>query len=52
MKEVKPEGGGRAEFEYIPAWFPGARLKRSALISQRSTAQWVDAPFQYVTKNM
>ncbi|KAF8134906.1 cytochrome P450 [Boletus edulis] len=56
MKEVKPEVAAVPSvfpfIEYIPAWFPGARLKCSALISQRSTAQWVDAPFQYVTKNM
>ena len=38
--------------QYIPAWFPGAQLKRSALTSQRSTAKWVDAPFQHVVKNM
>ncbi|KAG9315181.1 cytochrome P450 [Chiua virens] len=56
MKEVKPEVAAVLNvfpiLEHIPAWFPGARLKRSALLSRRCITRWVDAPFQHVVKNM
>ncbi|KIJ18530.1 hypothetical protein PAXINDRAFT_70972, partial [Paxillus involutus ATCC 200175] len=38
--------------KHLPPWFPGASFKRSALISQKCTAEWVEAPFQYVKRSM
>ncbi|KAI6001137.1 cytochrome P450 [Pisolithus marmoratus] len=37
---------------YVPSWFPGASFKRTALRSQKYAGDMVDAPFQFVEKNM
>ncbi|KAH0828054.1 cytochrome P450, partial [Lanmaoa asiatica] len=56
VKEMRPEVTALiAAFpllKYLPSWFPGASFKRSALISRKSIAEWVEAPFEYVKKNM
>ncbi|KAF9223646.1 cytochrome P450 [Gyrodon lividus] len=56
MKEVRPEAAAVINafpfLKHLPPWFPGARFKRSALISQECSAKWVEAPFQYVKHNM
>lgn len=38
--------------KHIPEWFPGASFKRSAIITRKSIAEWVEAPFEYVKKSM
>ncbi|KIJ66855.1 hypothetical protein HYDPIDRAFT_108787 [Hydnomerulius pinastri MD-312] len=56
MKEVRPEVaaviGAFPFLKHLPPWFPGARFKRSALISQECSAKFVEAPFQHVKRHM
>ncbi|KAF9243525.1 cytochrome P450 [Melanogaster broomeanus] len=56
MKEVRPEVaaviGAFPFLKHLPPWFPGARFKRNALISQECAAKWIETPFQHVKKNM
>ncbi|KIJ68050.1 hypothetical protein HYDPIDRAFT_83068 [Hydnomerulius pinastri MD-312] len=56
VKAVRPEVAAViATFpflKHLPPWFPGAKFKRSALLSRKYIAEWVEAPFKYVKKNM
>jgi hypothetical protein len=38
--------------KYIPAWFPGAHFKRSALATNRYLAQMMNGPFERTKENM
>ncbi|KAH7930182.1 cytochrome P450 [Leucogyrophana mollusca] len=38
--------------QHIPAWFPGASLKRTALLSQKYAHEMIEAPFKYVQQSM
>ncbi|KAH7915619.1 cytochrome P450 [Hygrophoropsis aurantiaca] len=38
--------------QHIPAWFPGASLKRTALLSRKYAQEMIEAPFLYVQQAM
>lgn len=56
VSSIKPEVaaflGAFPFLQHIPSWFPGASFKRTAILSTRYAEDMIEAPFQYVVKNM
>ncbi|KIJ62824.1 hypothetical protein HYDPIDRAFT_113934 [Hydnomerulius pinastri MD-312] len=56
VASIKPEVAAFLGFfpflRHIPSWLPGASFKRTALLSQKYADDMIEAPFQYVEKNM
>jgi hypothetical protein len=42
----------RYTVQHIPSWFPGASFKRTAILSAKYAEDMIEAPFQFVEKNM
>ncbi|KAH7913274.1 cytochrome P450 [Hygrophoropsis aurantiaca] len=56
IEEIRPEVTAILSLfpilKHIPAWFPGARFKRKALLSRKYASEWKETPFQYVKSQM
>ncbi|KAG1842006.1 cytochrome P450 [Suillus subalutaceus] len=56
VSSIKPEVaaflGAFPFLQHIPYWFPGASFKRTAILSTKYAEDMIEAPFQYVEKNM
>lgn len=56
VSSIKPEVaaflGAFPFLQHIPSWFPGASFKRTAILSAKYAEDMIEAPFQYVEKNM
>ncbi|KAG1750816.1 cytochrome P450 [Suillus lakei] len=56
VSSIKPEVaaflGAFPFLQHIPSWFPGASFKRTAALSTKYAEDMIEAPFQYVEKNM